>query len=660
MQSAFSFLRVLLISSFVFLFLPAGVQINAQVQMTCDDIEFPYVVIQAEEDVEGVEATVEVTAEATVEPEPEPLDLAGAIDCANAKEGIDSIILGSHITMLSALPAITDDLSILGAGFSLDATGNDSGISIFSNEASLTLLALTIQGNNAGAIVNAGDLTVMNTIIIGNSALGDGAAISNIGGRVAIVDSIISQNEAGGHGGAIYNSDGGTVTITNSIISDNHAGLDGGGIANLETGVLTALSSTISDNHAELSGNGIYNEGTVTLLTTTISRTITEQNGQVLAVPQEFIGGISSFENNHDGGGLYNSGVATILDSSFTGNRAPLLGSGIYNTGTLTITNTLFNQNFSDAPESGGGAIFNGMEGVVTVDNSIFDSNASSFGAAIYNMGYVSLSDGDFANNSAAGNAGAIYSVGSLEIADTTFENNNAATVGGAIVAQGIFSMTGGRFEGNTSQAGGGAIAAVGQVDLRNLIFIDNSSVGPGGAIIAAGSNSPFDESVILVSNSLLVNNRSDFNGGAIYAGGNVYITNSTFTENSAIEGSAVYNLSGFSATISNTIIWNDSIAIEDNSDVNINYSIIQGGFDGDNNLDVDPEFLDPEEGDYSLGFESPAIDAGSNRLAGLAGLSSFDFDIVGEARFSDHPFIEDTGDGAEPVIDIGAYEFDY
>ena len=42
-----------------------------------------------------------------------------------------------------------------------------------------------------------------------------------------------------------------------------------------------------------------------------------------------------------------------------------------------------------------------------------------------------------------------------------------------------------------------------------------------------------------------------------------------------------------------------------------ISYSNIEDGWDGEENIDADPLFTDPESGDYTLQSGSPYIDAG-------------------------------------------------
>ena len=73
------------------------------------------------------------------------------------------------------------------------------------------------------------------------------------------------------------------------------------------------------------------------------------------------------------------------------------------------------------------------------------------------------------------------------------------------------------------------------------------------------------------------------------------------------------------SVSINSSIIYNNSMKIFNIYDVNVggilsvSNSLVQGGYEGGNNIDVDPLFCDTEIRDYSLAANSPAIGAGEN-----------------------------------------------
>jgi len=77
--------------------------------------------------------------------------------------------------------------------------------------------------------------------------------------------------------------------------------------------------------------------------------------------------------------------------------------------------------------------------------------------------------------------------------------------------------------------------------------------------------------------------------------------------------------------------------------------------------------FVDPNSGDFHLQPGSPCIDAGdSNSVpadttdldADGSTTDPIPWDLDGRPRFIDDPDTADTGSGAPPIVDVGAYEF--
>jgi len=119
------------------------------------------------------------------------------------------------------------------------------------------------------------------------------------------------------------------------------------------------------------------------------------------------------------------------------------------------------------------------------------------------------------------------------------------------------------------------------------------------------------------LTNCLFVENSAATFGGAIRNSnsGTTKLINCTFGGNSAGSGSALAcnpddadSQSPSVCQVANCILRNDGdeIFIDDKSIVNVTYSNVRGGSDrglwpGKGNIDADPHFADPDNGDYHL-----------------------------------------------------------
>jgi CSLREA domain-containing protein len=122
-----------------------------------------------------------------------------------------------------------------------------------------------LYANYGGGIYNAGTLTVKNSIISGNSAVGAGGIFgANDTGTLTITNSTISGNSTSFSDGAGLLSLGGTIIVTNSTFSGNIAHEDGGG-AICNGGTLTVTNSTVSGNTGFGAG-GVCNFGSATVI----------------------------------------------------------------------------------------------------------------------------------------------------------------------------------------------------------------------------------------------------------------------------------------------------------------------------------------------------------------------------------------------------------
>ncbi len=161
---------------------------------------------------------------------------------------------------------------------------------------------------------------------------------------------------------------------------------------------------------------------------------------------------------------------------------------------------------------------------------------------------------------------------------------------------------------------------------IMNCTITGNYSNDDGGAIFS------FDGSPTII-NSLIVGNEARVRGGGInhFGTGTVTIRNSTIAGNIAPLGSGVFEFTG-SVNISNSIVRGNAGGAQISGTPAVTYSNVEGGFDGVGNVDVDPSFVDPSNGDHRLAAGSPMIDAGDPSFSAGAGETDLDGDprVVG------------------------------
>jgi len=182
----------------------------------------------------------------------------------------------------------------------------------------------------------------------------------------------------------------------------------------------------------------------------------------------------------------------------------------------------------------------------------------------------------------------------------------------------------------NYAEYGGGIMLFISEAVLTNSRIVDNSADAGGAGIYNFSSGGK-------IVNNVIAHNSSGIVGGGIL---NMYgyssIINNTIVHNRPsglhldVTGLDTWD-PDYGRPIFNNIIWQNEIYIEEGFDpeeYDIRYNNIQGGWEGDGNIDVDPCFADSENRDYHLKSEagrwdpvskswvvdestSPCIDAG-------------------------------------------------
>lgn len=297
----------------------------------------------------------------------------------------------------------------------------------------------------------------------------------------------------------------------------------------------------------------------------------------------------------------------TITAGNSTIKEGPLtdaLGGGlIARSGSPTVTNCIISKNRCLDSESFGGGMYIGTGDPY----STFDGNPI-------------ITDCNFTGNRAACGGGLFSNATSPIISDCIFNGNHGTSDAGAIDSYGNITITDCIISGNSAGLGGGMalVTLFGSqiTTVTNCVITGNSATDSGGGMAVAWPSSSI-----------------------------VTITNCTFYGNSAgNSGNGIRNGLG-STTVTNCIFWDggDEIVIDSGGSVTVNYSDIQGGWSGVGvgNIDADPLFVNPINGDFRLQTCSPCINAGDNNAVP----PEITTDLDGNPRI------------VNGIVDMGAYE---
>ncbi len=241
-------------------------------------------------------------------------------------------------------------------------------------------------------------------------------------------------------------------------------------------------------------------------------------------------------------------------------------------------------------------------------------------GSAVFVSGgvYLEMHECDFFRNE-SDQGSAIWALTGSRITtySTRFLNNRSSqpTDGGTILIEGsILSLFNTSFSYNENESGGCIHAVNTRVNATHCAFVHNNTFATSGAAVHLG------------------------------VGADVYIYNSFLFDNIGDSGIGHFD-------------------IDEDANLNVNYSSIQDGYVGVGNISEAPIF-ENEDGpdglagtlDDSLRTQagSPTHDAGNNYTS--SALNIFE-DASGHSRFGEDPSVSDTGVGGAPIVDLGPYE---
>jgi uncharacterized repeat protein (TIGR01451 family) len=342
------------------------------------------------------------------------------------------------------------------------------------------------------------------------------------------------------------------------------------------------------------------------------------------------------------GGGMLNrSSSPALTNCLFEGNLAHRLGGGMCNgeNSSPTLTNCTFEGNSADIA---GGGMCNGESSSPTLTNCTFEGNSADYdgGGGMYNSSSsLTLTDCSFSGNLASDYGGGMYNHSSSPaLSNCTFEGNLASYGGGGMYnSSSSPTLTDCLFSSNSADDSGGGMYNENNSSpaLGNCTFASNSAGYGGGGMLNYTDSSP------ALSNCTFAGNSAEIAGGGM--------CNDASGNSAGSTGGGMYNWDS-SLALTNCILWGDApeeIFNEDPaSSPVVTYSDIEGGYPGEGNIDADPRFADPDNGDLHLKPGSPCIDAGTNDAPNLP-----EHDFEGDDRI-----VDGNGDGTA-TVDMGVDE---
>jgi hypothetical protein len=188
--------------------------------------------------------------------------------------------------------------------------------------------------------------------------------------------------------------------------------------------------------------------------------------------------------------------------------------------------------------------------------------------------------------------------------------------------------ITGFTLQNGNAYFGGGIYCHDSNPKISYNIIRDNLAFGfevpiVGGGIFCSSSNPRILNNTI--TGNVVIGSYGSSGGGICCEESSPIIVNNTINSNSADFGAGIFCTLNSNPDIVNTIIWGDyssynsEVDYDGSSSPFIIYCDIQGGWPGIGNIENDPLFRDPENGDLHLmstacgdPYDSPCIDIGA------------------------------------------------
>jgi hypothetical protein len=262
---------------------------------------------------------------------------------------------------------------------------------------------------------------------------------------------------------------------------------------------------------------------------------------------------------------------------------------------------------------SGGGIMCSGssptIEGNIIRQNTAYDWAGG--GIHCYSSSAVITGNVIMGNTADLSGGGITSNWATPTITGNLIMGNEASLVdgGGIDCSFSTVEIMGNTIIGNTADDGGGGITCV---EYSSLLIKDNFIAGNSAGFYGGGICA-FDSSDVTITGNVIVGNEAgDYSGSGIYLVNipSAHIVNTTISGNTGTGGGGLFAGYGSAGKVINCILWENSPAQIDGDALEVTYSDVEGGWDGQGNINADPQFVLPEKRDYRLLWGSLCIDS--------------------------------------------------
>ena len=289
------------------------------------------------------------------------------------------------------------------------------------------------------------------------------------------------------------------------------------------------------------------------------------------------------------GVGIQHGASAEILNCKFSNNKPLWYSNGIQILSQDETSNLIMkNVEFTEHECNGCGPVINisGPKTSAILEDIKIQNNSSDHAIRVSGGASLNMSNSIISDNKISFGCLYIKDSSIATISNSIFQNNEAVDWGG----------------------GGLKIETKASVTLNNVTISNNTANNGGGGI------SIYKEGSLLANNLLLFNNISSEGGLNLTESANVAtFVNSTIIGNRATgTGAKGIHVGEGKVRIMNSIVRDNGFSVTpDKGSLIITHSNVEGGWDGEGNIDARPHFIDAANGDYHIGDYSLGIGAG-------------------------------------------------